>query len=44
MGSLWVIEDGLKAGERVVFEGVAKATDGATVVPTQATIQAEGKK
>jgi membrane fusion protein (multidrug efflux system) len=44
IGSLWVIEDGLKAGERVVSEGTAKATDGSTVVPTLATAQAEGKK
>jgi membrane fusion protein (multidrug efflux system) len=44
MGSLWVIDDGLKTGERIVSEGTAKATDGATVVPTLATAQAEGKK
>ena len=28
VGSLWVITDGLKAGERVVVEGVQKVRDG----------------
>jgi membrane fusion protein (multidrug efflux system) len=31
--SRYVVETGLKAGERVVVEGLAKATDGSTVVP-----------
>ena len=29
--SLWVIEDGLKAGERVVTEGLQRIQDGMTV-------------
>jgi len=29
--SLWVIEDGLKAGEQVVAEGLQSVTDGMTV-------------
>jgi membrane fusion protein (multidrug efflux system) len=32
-GSLWVIEEGLKPGERVVVEGVQKAREGAVVTP-----------
>lgn len=33
IGSEWVIEHGLKPGERVVVEGLQKARPGATVVP-----------
>ncbi|MFL6527398.1 MAG: efflux RND transporter periplasmic adaptor subunit [Chthoniobacterales bacterium] len=29
----WIIEEGVKAGERVVVEGILKARDGATVSP-----------
>jgi membrane fusion protein, multidrug efflux system len=32
-GSLWVIDEGLKAGERVVVEGVQKVREGAVVTP-----------
>jgi membrane fusion protein (multidrug efflux system) len=32
-GSLWVIEDGLKAGETVVVEGTQKIKPGAVVQP-----------
>jgi membrane fusion protein, multidrug efflux system len=32
-GSLWVIEDGLKPGERVVVEGLQKVRDGQLVKP-----------
>ena len=37
--SLWVIEDGLKAGERVVVEGLQRIQDGMTVAakPAPAT-------
>jgi len=31
--TLWVIEEGLKPGERVVVEGVQKARQGMTVNP-----------
>ena len=34
VGAMWVIEDGLTAGERVVAEGVQKVRDGALVKPT----------
>lgn len=36
VGSLWVITDGLKPGERVVVEGVQKVRDGAPVTPKDA--------
>jgi len=35
--SLWVIEEGLKPGERVVVEGLQRIRDGASVSPTAAT-------
>ena len=33
IGQEWIIDDGVKAGERVVVEGIQKVRDGATVVP-----------
>jgi RND family efflux transporter MFP subunit len=41
-GSMWIIEDGLKRGERVVVEGVQKVRDGMPVKVTVATPQAAG--
>ncbi len=35
VGSLWVIDDGLKPGERVVMEGVQKVRDGQVVTPKE---------
>jgi membrane fusion protein, multidrug efflux system len=35
VGSLWVVEDGLKPGERVVVEGVQKVRDNEPVKPTE---------
>lgn len=37
VGSRYVIDSGLKAGERVVVEGLAKAMDGGTVTPQAVT-------
>lgn len=34
VGGLWVIEDGLRVGERVVVEGLQRVRDGITVVAT----------
>ena len=34
VGSLWLISEGLKPGEKVVFEGLQKVKDGITVTPT----------
>jgi RND family efflux transporter MFP subunit len=36
IGTQWVIEEGLKPGDRVVAEGVQKVGPGATVVPQPA--------
>ena len=33
-GDKWIVSSGLKAGERVVVEGLQKVRAGATVVPT----------
>ena len=33
VGTMWVIEDGLKPGDRVITEGIGKVKDGTTVVP-----------
>ena len=33
VGSLWVIEDGLRPGERVITEGLQRVQDGMTVTP-----------
>jgi membrane fusion protein (multidrug efflux system) len=40
IGDLWVIHDGLKAGERVVVDGLQKVREGATVNPKLATVAA----
>lgn len=42
VGALWIIEDGLKAGERVVVEGVQKARDGTMVNPTLVAVSEKG--
>ncbi len=36
VGKLWIITDGLKAGERVIVEGLLKVRDGAAVNPVVA--------
>jgi len=41
-GSLWVIEEGLKAGERVIVEGLQKVRDGAVVSPKAAPAEPAG--
>ena len=41
VGTLWVIDDGLKADDRVVVQGIAKLKDGATVSPKATQLQAE---
>jgi len=38
IGSLWVIESGLAAGETIVIEGLQKLREGMTVKPTLVTI------
>ena len=41
--SLWLIEEGLKPGEKVIVEGLQKARDGAVVVPKAAAAAPAGK-
>lgn len=41
VGTLWVIEDGLKPGDQVIVEGVSKVKDGTPVVPKTINIQGE---
>jgi membrane fusion protein (multidrug efflux system) len=44
VGALWVIDDGLKPGDRVIAEGVLKVGPGSTVVPQpSAATNAPGK-
>jgi membrane fusion protein (multidrug efflux system) len=41
IGTMWVINDGLKIDDRVIVEGVGKVKDQTPVVPKPANIQAE---
>ena len=41
VGTLWVINEGLKPGDQVVVEGVGKVKDGTAVVPKGAQLQAK---
>ena len=43
VGTMWVIDDGLKPDDQVVVEGVEKVKDGTTVVPKAVNIQAEAR-
>ena len=43
VGSLWVIDKGVKPGERVVVEGAQKVKTGVRVNPTQAAAEGEAK-
>jgi membrane fusion protein (multidrug efflux system) len=38
-GNMWVIEEGLKAGERIVLEGIQQARTGMKVVPVAAEFE-----
>jgi membrane fusion protein (multidrug efflux system) len=38
VGGLWIVEDGLTVGERVITEGLQKVHDGMAVKPTDALI------
>ena len=39
MGSLWLIDEGLKPGERIVMEGVQKVREGQAVTPKPADVE-----
>jgi membrane fusion protein, multidrug efflux system len=43
IGDLWVIDEGLKPGERIVVEGLQKVREGATVNPKPAEPMASAK-
>jgi len=43
VGTMWVIDDGVKAGDQVIVEGVEKVKDGTHVVPKSTEIQAEAR-
>ena len=43
VGTMWVIDDGLKLSDQVVVEGIANLKDGTAVAPKPAKIQAEGR-
>jgi membrane fusion protein (multidrug efflux system) len=42
-GSMWVVEDGVRPGERVIVEGVQKVRSGVTVNPRPAAPQTGAK-
>ena len=41
VGTLWVIDGGLKADDQVVVQGIGKLKDGATITPKATQLQAE---
>lgn len=43
VGTMWVIDAGLKADDQVIVEGVEKVKDGTVVVPKTTQIQAEAR-
>ena len=42
VGTLWVIDQGLNRGDRVIVAGVGKVKDGTPVAPSPASTKAEG--
>jgi RND family efflux transporter MFP subunit len=42
-GAMWIVEEGLRPGERVIVEGVQKARDGVVVNPTLVAASGESK-
>jgi len=42
VGTMWIIESGVKPGERVVVEGLQKVRDGSTVRLKQSSPPAKG--
>ena len=43
VGQMWVITDGIKAGEQVIAEGMQKAREGVTVRPKQFNLAGQGE-
>jgi len=44
VGGLWVIESGLKPGDRVIVEGLQKVRNGSLVVPTAVELDENGNE
>jgi membrane fusion protein (multidrug efflux system) len=42
VGTMWVIDEGLKPGEQVVVEGLQKLRDGTLVTPKPAQLSGKG--
>jgi membrane fusion protein (multidrug efflux system) len=42
VGTMWVIDEGLKPGEQVVVEGLQKLKDGTLVTPKPGRLSGEG--
>ena len=43
VGTMWVIDEGLKPDDAVIVKGIEKVKDGTPVVPKPANLQAEGQ-
>jgi membrane fusion protein (multidrug efflux system) len=43
VGSIWIIDEGIKPGERVVVEGILRVKEGMTVNPKPFTVKAEAE-
>ncbi|HEY4783715.1 MAG TPA: efflux RND transporter periplasmic adaptor subunit [Chthoniobacterales bacterium] len=43
VGQMWVVTDGIKAGEQVIAEGMQKAREGVTVRPKQFNLSGQGE-
>jgi RND family efflux transporter MFP subunit len=43
IGQMWILTDGVKAGERVIVEGVQKVREGTVVNPKAAAVSSEGE-
>ena len=43
IGQMWIITDGVKAGEKVIVEGIQKAREGSVVNPKAAAVSSEGE-
>lgn len=43
VGQMWIITDGIKPGEQVIFDGIQKAREGAVVNPKQTTAANAGE-
>ena len=44
LGSAWLIHDGLKPGEMVVYEGLQKVSDGVVVNPKTVSVEIPAKE